>query len=219
MFIKTTDIEECIKRVDIVTSLSKEDRIFCPSVERYFSHKHIQGFTFRKKKRLFICFIGSNHLIDWFYNLWFKEIPYADKGTNKDIKVHKGFYKSYLYIREKLHSLVQEDEDIVIFGHSFGGTQAVFGSLDLNFNFPRKDVACVTMGCPRVGNAAFVKSFEKIVENVTRVVNGSDPIPALPFKILGYLHGGKLIQLGKRCLLPLRISKHLVKSYLKDFTI
>ncbi len=41
------------------------------------------------------------------------------------------------------------------------------------------DVKCVTFGSPRVGNMAFAREWEAIVEGY-RVVNKKDVVPAVP---------------------------------------
>jgi predicted lipase len=46
-------------------------------------------------------------------------------------------------------------------------------------------VSCYTFGSPRVGNNAFVKEFNRIVDKAVRVVHRNDLVPTLPPAAVG----------------------------------
>jgi hypothetical protein len=59
----------------------------------------------------------------------------------------------------------------------------------------------VNFGSPRVGNAAFVEAYNKLVPDSVRVVNGSDAVPTVP-ALLGYrhvAHGVRVDAAGAAC--------------------
>ena len=65
-------------------------------------------------------------------------------------------------------------------GHSLGGALATLCALDVQYNFPDKQVSCYTFGSPKVGNSYFKDSFNKRVPQTYRFVNSADTVPALP---------------------------------------
>lgn len=111
-----------------------------------------------------IVFKGTDSRQEWIQNFMFckKKIPYNSDDTH--IKVHSGFIDVYNSdkVRERILSLVPKSaKHIKVTGHSRGGALAVLCSFDLKQSFPNKDVETYIYGCPRVGNKAFSKSYDK----------------------------------------------------------
>lgn len=185
-------------------------------VKEYFKSKHMEGVVVEKDGEEILMIFGSNQVIDWFYNLSFrfKKTPYPSV-TKKEIKVHKGFYNSYLTIRDYILQRFKENTKLVVYGQSLGGAVATFAMLDLKYNYPDIDIDPITTGSPRVGNDAFVKSFEKRVSGYIRYVCGSDIVTMVPPKIFGFSHVGKKVHIGKKTFLP-KIKDHMIKSYIKN---
>ena len=164
----------------------------------YFDIKHIEGLCGVMDGRSVFIFRGTDSLVGWITNVMFgkKVIPYD--GTNPEIKVHNGFLQDYLLVRDYIHTKVKEynTKEILIHGHSKGAAISALCALDLQYNFSDKEIGCFVIGMPRVGNAAFKKSFEGRLPNFTRATYGSDLVPQLPPHCFGFEHLNSFIQLG-----------------------
>jgi triacylglycerol lipase len=176
------------------------------------------GFWHIKDKVLFITFRGTVNLKDFIFDFLFfkKTIPYDNQKS--DIKVHEGFLLKYKgVIRDYIQRIVKKHKsikNIIVTGHSLGGAIATLCAIDLQYNFTNKHIECITFASPRVGNQAFVDSFNKRISFLIRVKNDNDFIPHLPFKILGFNHVGNLKQVGKPQFLY-SIKNHLWINYMK----
>lgn len=129
-------------------------------------------------------------------------------------RVHRGFYRGYFSIRDELlERIPASDEQIIVVGHSLGGAVGVLATVDLNFNLGRQ-IHLITMGSPRVGNAAFVEACQRRIASHTRIVHGWDPVPRHPWPVWGYRHHTTARHIG-RARLPLipNIAHHLIASY------
>ena len=144
-------------------------------------------------------------------------LPYATfqaQVTWPEQRVHRGFYRGYLSIRDELLARVSEsDEKLLIVGHSLGGAVGILAAVDLNFNLG-KQVHLVTLGSPRVGNAAFIDACQRRIVSHTRLVHGWDPVPRHPWPVWGYRHHTNARHIG-RWPVPLipNIKHHLIASY------
>ncbi|NLO49060.1 MAG: lipase family protein [Clostridiales bacterium] len=159
----------------------------------------VQCYLRRQAGTICISFRGSNSAEDWKTNLrfWKKTIPYGN--TRSKIRVHSGFLYAYKnpLVRESIHGKMSEDiKRILITGHSQGAALAVLCAVDLEYNFPEKDIEVILFGCPRVGNGAFVRSYNKRVCKTVRVENGNDIVTKVPPKLLGYCHVGAKLHIG-----------------------
>lgn len=142
--------------------------------------------------------------------------PYAYHAqvTWPEQRVHRGFYRGYLAIRDELLAQIPpSDEPVLIVGHSLGGAIGVLAAVDLNFNLG-KQIHLVTLGSPRVGNAAFIDACQRRIASHTRLVHGWDPVPRHPWPIWGYRHHTNSRHIG-RWPVPLipNIKHHLIASY------
>lgn len=186
-------------------------------VKEHFSVKHMEGIVVEKDGEEILMIFGSNQLIDWLFNLSFrlKETPYPSV-TKKEIKVHKGFFRSYLTIRDYILQRFNNTKKLIIYGQSLGAAVATFAALDLKYNYPKIDITrFITTGSPKVGNYAFKKSFNNYIQNYDRYVCGTDIVTTVPPKKLGFTHVNNSIHLGKKKGLP-SIKDHMVESYLKE---
>jgi hypothetical protein len=144
-------------------------------------------------------------------------LPYASyhaQVTWPEQRVHRGFYRGYLSIRDELLARVSESEEkVLIVGHSLGGAVGMLAAVDLNFNLGRP-IHLVTLGSPRVGNAAFIDACQRRIASHTRLVHGWDPVPRHPWPVWGYRHHTKARHIG-RWPVPLipNIRHHLIASY------
>ncbi len=139
---------------------------------------------------------------------------YHAQVTWPEQRVHRGFYRGYLSIRDELLAHMSEtDESVLIVGHSLGGAVGVLAAVDLNFSLG-KQIHLVTLGSPRVGNAAFIDACQRRIASHTRLVHGWDPVPRHPWPVWGYRHHTKARHIG-RWPVPLipNIKHHLIASY------
>lgn len=146
-----------------------------------------QVYTWMNGSSIWVAFRGTEKNIkDIITDLWFfrKEIPFDNK---KGIKVHGGFLKAYMSVRDELLEKILEFLDqgathIKGVGHSLGGALVTLLAVDLQKNkfFPKENSLFFTDGQPKVGNKKFAKSFDIRVPNYYRLVNYFDPIPMVP---------------------------------------
>lgn len=160
----------------------------------------VQCYIRKKGGTLSITFRGTNSNKDRITDLTFckKVIPYGNYESR--IRVHGGFLAAYKSpaVRDKLHSMLTPDiHRVRIAGHSYGAALAVLCGVDLQYAFPQNDYEVFLFGCPRVGNAAFQRSYNKRVFKTLRFENGNDAVTKVPFAVLGFRHAGVKIHLGQ----------------------
>ena len=148
---------------------------------------------------LHITFRGSNSLKDWKTDLtfWKQSIPYDNMRSA--VRVHSGFLSAYKNPQIRgyiLKNIAPGIKKICITGHSYGAALAVLCAVDIAYNFPQMDIEVVTFGCPRVGNRAWKKSYNKRVHKTVRVENGNDIVTKLPFGAWGFRHVGARLHVG-----------------------
>ncbi len=111
---------------------------------------------------------------------------------NTNYSAHEGFLDALNLVWEDVeqHLLDIKPEILYLTGHSLGGALAVLTASrlaeDCDLVTP---TAVYTIGCPRVGNRALVKSTEEAVR-VYRVVWAGDFVTRLPPWCMGYRHVG-----------------------------
>ena len=177
----------------------------------------VQCYLRRTGNTLFITFRGSDSCRDWQTDLAFcqKAVPYGN--TASKIRVHTGFLEAYKSpaVRDVIHAMISNDiMEIKVSGHSLGAALAVLCSVDLEYNFPNRDIEVLVFGCPRVGNRAFRDSYNKRVFKMLRIENGNDIVTKIPLSIMGYRHVGESLHVG-RPRLPFLFSfkSHIPQSY------
>ena len=143
---------------------------------------------------LFVSFRGSVNIQNWIDDIQISKIsPYNDST----ISIGKGFYKAYNYIKPELISNLPiladkyNTNNVLIVGHSLGAAMTTLMTYDIVTLFPKYTISySVTFGSPRIGNPAFVDSFNKYATTFThyRLTHHYDIVPHVPEEILGYLH-------------------------------
>jgi predicted lipase len=183
-------------------------------------------FVFKKiDNNYLISFAGTESFKDIITDTNIDKMCITYNNTNSNIRVHEGFYKAYLSVRESIHDLImpnlQDCDRFFISGHSLGGALALLCALDIRYNYGNeRDIFTITLGQPKVGNLAFTESANKRLTNYFRMVNGKDVVPMFP--VLGYKHCGELITIGDSDWYKLfSVENHLMANYLRillDFT-
>jgi len=159
----------------------------------------VQYYVGQENSTLTIAFRGTDSFRDLLTDaeFWKMSIPYdnADSG----IRVHSGFLKAYKRdcVRDIIRSFVTDEiKTIYITGHSYGAALSLLCAVDLQYNYPGKYYEVALFGCPRVGNRAFAKSYNKRLIKTLRIENGNDMVSKLPFTWMGFEHVGIRIHIG-----------------------
>lgn len=132
----------------------------------------------------------------------------ADLGDGSPCKVHGGFLRAYLSVRQGVRAAVADALErggatgVVTCGHSLGGALATLAALDLATAPARggtaaptaapaaaAQVRCYSFGSPQVGDPAFVLQFRRAVPRSVRVVNPYDLVPRSLSAVLEHVHG------------------------------
>lgn len=168
---------------------------------------NIEGAVFQNDpSTAWIVFRSTDSTENWIVNFVFakKSIAYANQASK--IRVHLGFLADYIgYARGFIHAWLAdhpEVKNVFAAGHSLGGALATLCAVDLQYNFgdrftSQDSVECVTFGSPRVGNQAFVESFNRRVPQTFRYRYANDLVTHLPPVAFGFRHVSKTLQLGK----------------------
>jgi predicted lipase len=180
-------------------------------------HADAHFFLRRHGHTLWITFRGTDSKKDWRANLtfWKKGIPY-DNVSSK-IRVHTGFLGIYRTdgVRSRILSEITPDTRYIkVCGHSLGAALAVLCAVDLQYNYPDRDIEAVLFGCPRVGNRSFALSYNKRVDKTVRIENSNDIVTKVPPAIFGFRHVGSRLHVGfPRLPLIIRATDHYPHRY------
>ena len=147
-----------------------------------------------------VCFRGTNCLNDWRHNLSLSRVPFLSrKHTKPSLEVHSGFFIAHNSVKAKIYAKLNEMinagkcDSVLFAGHSAGATLAAICAFDFQ-NDKKLKLEVVTLGSPKVGNAAFATDFNAHIK-CTRIVNDNDGIPLAPL-FGGYHHvGSEVIRL------------------------
>ncbi|KAI3405179.2 hypothetical protein KGF56_002017 [Candida oxycetoniae] len=168
--------------------------------------RYDQSKSTKPKKTIIVSLRGTQSVFDSFADMKVDMTNYNNLGLHLTLcgercKVHRGFYEYFKttqnlihqYIEEEMHSSKQglEDYELIILGHSLGGSVALLlGLFYLDLGYDK--LTLVTMGQPLLGNYEFVKwtdyvlgsqyrprhnSFER---KFLRVIHKDDVITVIP---------------------------------------
>jgi len=128
--------------------------------------------------------------------------PYLFPNISSNIQVHAGFalehQKTASQILAEVKRLMAEhaSTSVILVGHSLGGALAELDSLFMRLNLPEgTTVRGVTLGTPRVGNAAWAKYFDTQIARFTRINNKRDVVPTVPGRRFGFRHPSEEIHI------------------------
>lgn len=186
------------------------DDVFLRSCEEFVEHPEtdVQCGIMVSESTMFVCFRGSDDIIDWKQNFQFHMTTYPH---GSDRKYHTGFLTQWLSVKHdvitKISTMLEThriDIDTVVFtGHS-AGSQVTLAALDLENmlrNIHGLELKVITFGSPRLCNSKFEKHFESHIE-CTRYVNDRDIITRFPISSWGgYRHLGNAIQMRNKSIL------------------
>jgi len=131
---------------------------------------------------LVFAFRGTLSLAGWVADFDFPQQPSAVVGG----LVHRGFDNLYGSMRAAVLATARRypGARVLVSGHSLGGALATLAAADVGTRGGRgggaRAISVYTYGCPRVGDAAFVRAAGVAAPDNWRVVNTADAIPTVP---------------------------------------
>jgi len=180
---------------------------------------------------------GSSSLNDWILDFDVAKVNFAKQNNLSapytDMGLHRGFNRHAqaildLPIRTPIGTnetlanflLRNPDQKIVLTGHCLGGSAVVVISARLvSLGVKPEQIRVVTFGAPAVGDKAFTKYFQKIID-MTRVVTTGDIFSRLPPRpMFPYLQWGRIIrwEMPKLPSYDRHYKKHQLDFALKKF--
>lgn len=185
------------------------DDVFLRSCEDFVDHPEmdVQCGMVVRGSTMFVCFRGSDNIIDWKQNFKFDMTAYPH---GSDMKYHTGLLAQWLSVKHDIISKISNmlnihriDIDKIVFtGHS-AGSQVTLAAIDLENmikNIHGLGLEVITFGAPRLCNSKFEKNFESHID-CTRYVNDRDIITRFPIAFWGYRHLGNAIQMRNKVIL------------------
>eukprot|EP00834_Sanchytrium_tribonematis_P001008 NODE_21_length_42443_cov_0.822808.p19 type:complete len:259 gc:universal NODE_21_length_42443_cov_0.822808:17990-17214(-) len=148
----------------------------------------------KNKTHLVISFQGSVVLKDWLLDVNVYLVPLAFPNfmprIRNDIKsvpkVHNGWFNAYKSVRTLILPIILSQKlDVLVLGHSMGGSLANLLSLELNLRL-NLAVKLLTIESPRVGNYEFTEIMKNSNIIYKRITHENDLVPFLPGLALGY---------------------------------
>jgi hypothetical protein len=172
-------------------------------------------YVWKKEKKMYVTFSGTSSVMDVLVDLDFTMFHWKE-----DIFVHSGFKDQFMSLEKNITMEITEDIDEIYFsGHSLGSGLSTFASAYYGEKYPNIKVTCMTFAGPKVGNAGFVRWFEKHVYKSIRMCHCGDPVPLLPFwcgwnhvNNTWYIKGVDLSD--KRTFQCITTSKHNLTNYI-----
>ncbi|OQB14303.1 MAG: Lipase (class 3) [Firmicutes bacterium ADurb.Bin193] len=215
--------QELLKRLEYSALAYSNKYPYIPGCELLFIDTGkigVQLLVKAEQDELMIAFRGTDSLEDAITDVrfWKQTIPYNNNSSK--IRVHTGFINAYKSdcVRNTVWNLITPDiHRIVVTGHSYGAALAVLCAVDLQYNFDKIDYEVFLYGCPKVGNRAFAKSYNKRLFKTYRVENSNDAVTKVPFWIMGYRHVGIRIHVGApRLFFWLSVKDHSLRRYYEN---
>ena len=140
----------------------------------------------KSKNIIIISFSGTRYLSEWYDDFDYEQIK-PDFINDEKILIHRGHYKLYATLRNKLindlKNILNDQTVIVCTGHSLGASLATICFADIFSNKIGKNITLYSYGSPRVGNNAFV-DLVNVKGTSYRIVNNEDLIPQLILSIM-----------------------------------
>jgi hypothetical protein len=152
-----------------------------------------------KDGTMIILFEGSKSGIDWKVNFNFFMKPY--RNMKALWFAHRGFTKAFKTVRKQIRNsvFVRNPKKILIGGFSQGSAYTVLCHEDLMFANPNISIESVGIGGPRVvAFWPFGKKLRARMKGLALVHLKKDPVPRLPFALLGFKHRAeRIVRLDK----------------------
>lgn len=128
-----------------------------------------------------------------------------------DIKIHGGFYNSFLSIVDEFDRHTSSVNHIIFGAHSLGSSIGVLLAYHVAKKYPHKKVEMVGFGSPKVGNQSFVDDFSKLNIKSVFVSHYLDRVAHVPILSCSYMDNN--IRFWKWN--PFSKSQHSIDNYLQ----
>ncbi|KAJ1984771.1 hypothetical protein H4R34_000459 [Dimargaris verticillata] len=141
-----------------------------------------------------LAFRGTTEAKQWVQDFKFSKVDFPDDTDGS--QVHKGFLETYQEVADDVYEQATEQLDqhpnhtLTIVGHSLGGASVAAVDFVSRNESLASVMKVVTFGKPRVGNLDYVKHYNGMKVNTTRVVNKNDLIPHVPTSYMNFHHEG-----------------------------
>lgn len=153
----------------------------------------LQGYVGYMKdfKNIYVVLRGSSSVMNWLDDFEIKLVPY-NTFVECNCKVHNGFYKSALGVKNKTIATVKvlkqrfPKYNVIVTGHSYGAACGQLLAMELEKE--GINVAIYDFGQPRVGNKMYADFVNTIINDHWRFVHNKDTVPHVPIESMGYLH-------------------------------
>ncbi|MHA1670537.1 MAG: lipase family protein [Promethearchaeota archaeon] len=133
--------------------------------------------------------------------------------------IHKRYWQMYTIkekVNQQVHNIIENSQnrydEIVITGHSLGGSLAIICAWDVFTKFPEYDgkIICVPFANPRSCNKELAQLLRYCIPDLHRFVYGNDSLAKLLPRIFGIRHAGIFYHIGskKRVRLFTRLEHH-----------
>lgn len=172
------------------------------------------GYISEFSNRVIIAFSGTKGKPE----SWISDFDTATTTLTEYGTVHEGFYKGWSEfekpISDYIKNNVEPDKPIFCTGHSRGGALCTLCALHLSKKF-KNQVSNIHFASPKAGKQDFRDMYEHSPIYTSRVVNGYDIVPEVPFYDMGFRAVGRLIHFPQ----PIwhkffcRISDHYPENY------
>lgn len=139
-------------------------------------------------KSIWIVFRGSSSALNWLDDFQVKQVDYTTWNTCIGCKVHKGFYRATINLKNKTIEhigILQKNYptyDIYISGHSLAAAIGDLMSMELAIQQMKSSV--YIYGKPRVGNQEYSEFYSKTITNHYRHTHNKDIVPHTPPRYL-----------------------------------
>lgn len=138
--------------------------------------------TVTPKKTVVVSLRGTYSILDSYTDIKVDMVSYNNLGTHlrscgSRCKVHRGFYSYYLHTLLQIDDILkqelqQDDYELLIVGHSLGGSVALLlGLYYLDLGYDK--MTLITMGQPLLGNQPFVNWVDEVMGSAQPVVHNS----------------------------------------------
>eukprot|EP01138_Halocafeteria_seosinensis_P003080 gb/GECG01003148.1/.p1 GENE.gb/GECG01003148.1/~~gb/GECG01003148.1/.p1 ORF type:complete len:312 (+),score=28.51 gb/GECG01003148.1/:1-936(+) len=173
------------------------EKIPMTDITRAYNETHnVQAYVGKRRDNgdVIVSFRGTEvkSIKDWIENLKFAKKSPFDACTG--CEVHEGFYQALNSLKPQivqgLNKIgVTKSTPLHITGHSLGAAMSTLCAFDLDRD-GYTIAQTYNFGEPRVGNQALSDMFKSRIGDSTlyRVTHWRDPVPHVPFKIMGFYH-------------------------------
>jgi triacylglycerol lipase len=135
------------------------------------------GYIAESKEMIVVAFRGTKTLTNVSSYLDAVQIPYP--YVENCGKTHRGITRIYQTFRHKIIQNIKQlstEKQIVVTGHSLGGSLAALLTMDITVNTAFKNPILYSFASLPIADDVFTKKFYRAVKNSIRIVNVHDAI-------------------------------------------